>query len=84
MTAEAGAIAGVNADFFNISEEHPGVTPTGSSDGPEIVDGHALKAAVPNSQRSARGSRQAPRPATSSGWARMVGRASTRCTSPAP
>ncbi len=51
MTAEAGAIAGVNADFFNISEEHPGVTPTGSSDGPEIADGQALKAAVPNSQR---------------------------------
>jgi hypothetical protein len=45
------AVAGVNGDFFNISEEHPGVTPTGSSDGPEIADGRALKAAVPNSQR---------------------------------
>jgi hypothetical protein len=45
------AVAGVNGDFFNISEEHAGVTPTGSSDGPEIADGRDLKAAVPNSQR---------------------------------
>jgi len=45
------AVAGVNGDFFNISETHPGITPTGSSDGPEISGGRALKAAVPNSQR---------------------------------
>lgn len=47
----AQAVGAVNGDFFNISEEHVGVPPTGSSDGPEIADGRALKAAVPNSQR---------------------------------
>ncbi|SEG33275.1 Predicted protein [Actinacidiphila yanglinensis] len=47
----AQAVGAVNGDFFNISEEHAGVTPTGSSDGPEISSGRALKAAVPNSQR---------------------------------
>jgi hypothetical protein len=47
----AGAVGAVNGDFFNISEEHAGVTPTGSSDGPEIAAGRALKAAVPDSQR---------------------------------
>jgi hypothetical protein len=46
-----GAVAGVNADFFNISETHAGVPPTGSSDGPAIASGHQLKAAVPNGQR---------------------------------
>ena len=45
------AIAGVNGDFFNISETHAGVTPTNSSDGPEVSAGRMLKAAVPNSQR---------------------------------
>lgn len=45
------AIAGVNGDFFNISETHTGVEPTNSSDGPEVSNGKALKAAVPNSQR---------------------------------
>jgi hypothetical protein len=45
------AIAGVNGDFFNISETHAGVAPTNSSDGPEISGGRALKAAVPDSQR---------------------------------
>jgi hypothetical protein len=45
------AIAGVNGDFFNISETHAGVAPTNSSDGPEVSNGQALKAAVPNSQR---------------------------------
>lgn len=45
------AIAGVNGDFFNISETHAGVTPTNSSDGPEVSNGQMLKAAVPNSQR---------------------------------
>jgi len=47
----AHAVGAVNGDFFNISEEHAGVTPTGSSDGPEIAAGRALKAAVPDSQR---------------------------------
>ncbi|MFE5818925.1 phosphodiester glycosidase family protein [Streptomyces sp. NPDC056479] len=47
-----GAVAGVNGDFFNISEtQHPGVAATGSSVGPVIASGLALKAAVPNGQR---------------------------------
>ncbi|WP_327290686.1 phosphodiester glycosidase family protein [Streptomyces sp. NBC_01198] len=46
------AVAAVNGDFFNIDEtQHPGVTPTGSSVGPEIGSGRQLKAAVPNAQR---------------------------------
>ncbi|HEX3815309.1 MAG TPA: phosphodiester glycosidase family protein [Mycobacteriales bacterium] len=45
------AIAGVNGDFFNISETHAGVPATNSSDGPEVSGGRALKAAVPDSQR---------------------------------
>jgi exopolysaccharide biosynthesis protein len=45
------AVGAVNGDFFNISDEHAGVTPTGSSDGPEIANGRDLKAAVPDSQR---------------------------------
>ncbi|GAA4208893.1 phosphodiester glycosidase family protein [Actinocatenispora rupis] len=52
MVADAHAVAGVNADFFNIDEsQHPGVAATGSSNGPEITHGRALKAAVPDSQR---------------------------------
>ncbi|WP_427167837.1 phosphodiester glycosidase family protein [Streptomyces sp. C1-1] len=47
-----GAVAGVNGDFFNISEtQHPGVEATGSTDGPAIAAEHVLKAAVPDSQR---------------------------------
>ncbi len=47
-----GAVAGVNGDFFNISEtQHPGVEATGASVGPVIASGRALKAAVPNGQR---------------------------------
>ena len=45
------AIAGINGDFFNNAETHAGVTPTGSSDGPEIADATGLKANVPNGQR---------------------------------
>jgi hypothetical protein len=45
------AVAGVNGDFFNISETHPGVPPTGSAVGPEVAGGHDLKAAVPDGQR---------------------------------
>ncbi|MFJ5773852.1 phosphodiester glycosidase family protein [Streptomyces sp. NPDC093094] len=46
------AVAGVNGDFFNITEtQHPGVPATGASVGPAIADGRALKAAVPNGQR---------------------------------
>lgn len=45
------ALAGVNGDFFNIAESHPGVQPTGAPDGPEIADGRPLKAAVPDGQR---------------------------------
>ncbi|MFC0508260.1 phosphodiester glycosidase family protein [Micromonospora costi] len=51
MTNAQGAIAGVNGDFFNISETHAGVAPTGSASGPEIADGEDLKFAVPNAQR---------------------------------
>ncbi|MGW1607940.1 phosphodiester glycosidase family protein [Streptomyces sp. NPDC002285] len=47
-----GAVAGVNGDFFNISEaQHPGVQATGASVGPAIARGKALKGAVPNGQR---------------------------------
>ncbi|MBD0843585.1 phosphodiester glycosidase family protein [Streptomyces sp. TRM68416] len=47
-----GAVAGVNGDFFNISEaQHPGVEATGASVGPAVAAGLALKAAVPNGQR---------------------------------
>nr|WP_308011826.1 phosphodiester glycosidase family protein [Streptomyces acidipaludis] len=46
------AVGGVNGDFFDITEtQHPGVDPTGSSDGPEIGAGRDLKAAVPDAQR---------------------------------
>lgn len=51
MTNAQGAIAGVNGDFFNISETHAGVAPTGSSSGPEIAGGEQLKFAVPTAQR---------------------------------
>ncbi len=45
------AVAGVNGDFFNVSETHPGVAATGSSSGAEVVDGRPLKGAVPDGQR---------------------------------
>ncbi|MGW0767575.1 phosphodiester glycosidase family protein [Streptomyces sp. NPDC002676] len=52
MAAAAGAVAGVNGDFFDISEaQHPGVEATGATDGPEIAHGRILKAAVPDGQR---------------------------------
>jgi hypothetical protein len=51
LADSARAVAAVNGDFFNITEEHAGVAPTGSSDGPEISGGRALKAAVPDAQR---------------------------------
>ncbi|GAA4231737.1 hypothetical protein GCM10022254_29780 [Actinomadura meridiana] len=51
MAKAQKALAGINGDFFNVTETHPGVTPTGSSSGPEIDDGHPLKGAVPNGQR---------------------------------
>ncbi|GAB3934490.1 hypothetical protein GCM10027614_07590 [Micromonospora vulcania] len=51
MTNDQGAVAGVNGDFFNISETHAGVEPTGSASGPEIADGQDLKFAVPTAQR---------------------------------
>lgn len=47
-----GAVAGVNGDFFNISEtQHPGVEATGATVGPAIASGRGLKAAVPEGQR---------------------------------
>jgi Phosphodiester glycosidase len=51
LADSAHAVGAVNGDFFNITEEHAGVTPTGSSDGPEIASGRDLKAAVPDGQR---------------------------------
>ncbi|WP_190813192.1 phosphodiester glycosidase family protein [Saccharopolyspora pogona] len=51
MTNAQRAVAGVNGDFFHLSESHEGVAATGSSVGPEIADGEDLKAAVPNGQR---------------------------------
>jgi hypothetical protein len=47
-----GAVAGVNGDFFNITEtQHPGVEATGASVGPAIASGRTLKGAVPDGQR---------------------------------
>ncbi|MFC4466623.1 phosphodiester glycosidase family protein [Streptomyces xiangluensis] len=47
-----GAVAGVNGDFFNITEvQHPGVEATGASVGPAIASRRTLKAAVPDGQR---------------------------------
>jgi hypothetical protein len=46
-----GAVAGVNGDFFNISNSQPGVPVTGSSVGPAIADGVVRKSAVPDGQR---------------------------------
>ncbi|MGW7267525.1 phosphodiester glycosidase family protein [Streptomyces sp. NPDC054842] len=47
-----GAVAGVNGDFFNITEtQHPGTEATGAPVGPAIAGGHPLKAAVPDGQR---------------------------------
>ncbi|MET9257564.1 phosphodiester glycosidase family protein [Streptomyces sp. NPDC003717] len=47
-----GAVAGINGDFFNISEaQHPGVEATGAPVGPAIAEGRTLKAAVPVGQR---------------------------------
>lgn len=53
MADGQGAVAGVNGDFFDISEpaSHAGVEPTGSADGPEIAGGSELKGAVPDGQR---------------------------------
>ncbi|MEV7689392.1 phosphodiester glycosidase family protein [Streptomyces bungoensis] len=52
MAGAAGAVAGVNGDFFHISEtQHPGVEATGASVGPAIAGGRVLKAAVPDGQR---------------------------------
>ena len=52
MAEAQGAVAGINGDFFDISEsQHPGVEVTGSTDGPAIANGHVLKASVPDGQR---------------------------------
>jgi len=52
LASAQGAVAAINADFFNIEEsQHPGVQATGSAVGPAISNGEALKAAVPNGQR---------------------------------
>ncbi|MGW7424689.1 phosphodiester glycosidase family protein [Streptomyces sp. NPDC054813] len=52
MADTVGAVAGVNGDFFNITEtQHPGVEATGASVGPAIAHGRLLKGAVPTAQR---------------------------------
>nr|WP_328842411.1 phosphodiester glycosidase family protein [Streptomyces europaeiscabiei] len=52
LATSAGAVAGVNGDFFNNTEtQHPGVAATGAPVGPALAGGHALKAAVPKGQR---------------------------------
>ncbi|ORT53446.1 phosphodiester glycosidase family protein [Streptomyces sp. CB03238] len=52
LADNAGAVGGVNGDFFHLSEsQHPGVEATGAPVGPAVADGRALKAAVPNGQR---------------------------------
>lgn len=52
LADSAGAVAGVNGDFFDISEtQHPGVEATGASVGPAVAGGRVLKAAVPTGQR---------------------------------
>ncbi|MGW7384833.1 phosphodiester glycosidase family protein [Streptomyces sp. NPDC054794] len=52
LAQSAGAVAGVNGDFFNINEvQHPGIEATGATVGPLIAHGRPLKAAVPNGQR---------------------------------
>ncbi|GCB95068.1 hypothetical protein SALB_07871 [Streptomyces noursei] len=52
LAGDQEAVAAVNGDFFNISEaQHPGVEVTGSSVGPEVSSGRALKGAVPDGQR---------------------------------
>ncbi|WP_225828997.1 phosphodiester glycosidase family protein [Streptomyces naphthomycinicus] len=52
LADSAGAVAGVNGDFFNITEtQHPGVEATGAAVGPAVAAGEALKAAVPKGQR---------------------------------
>ncbi|MFG2602114.1 phosphodiester glycosidase family protein [Streptomyces sp. NPDC048514] len=52
LADSAGATAGVNGDFFNITEtQHPGVEATGAPVGPAVAAGQVLKAAVPEGQR---------------------------------
>ncbi|MFF5970464.1 phosphodiester glycosidase family protein [Streptomyces sp. NPDC012769] len=47
-----GAVAGINGDFFHLSEtQHSGVEATGAPVGPAVADGRELKAAVPRGQR---------------------------------
>nr|WP_308288008.1 phosphodiester glycosidase family protein [Streptomyces corallincola] len=52
LADSTGAVAGINGDFFDISEtQHPGVPATGANVGPSIAHGRVLKSAVPTGQR---------------------------------
>ncbi|MFF8731530.1 phosphodiester glycosidase family protein [Streptomyces sp. NPDC015171] len=52
LADSAGAVAGVNGDFFDITEtQHPGVEATGAAVGPAVAAGEVFKAAVPKGQR---------------------------------
>lgn len=71
MADRQGAVAGVNGDFFHISEtQHPGVPVTGASVGPAVARGRVLKGAVPNGQRFG----PAPPPGTGTEDVLTVGR----------
>jgi hypothetical protein len=52
MADAEGAVGGINADFFDISEDkrHP-VEATSAAVGPAIANGEAIKGAVPRGQR---------------------------------
>ncbi|MEU6238105.1 phosphodiester glycosidase family protein [Kitasatospora sp. NPDC047058] len=55
MGEEAGAVAAINGDFFDMTEgQHPGVPATGAASGPSVLNGRPLKAAVPVGQRFGR------------------------------
>ncbi|THV38708.1 phosphodiester glycosidase family protein [Glycomyces buryatensis] len=51
MAERAGAVAVVNGDFFNNSDDEQTGAPTNAPVGPVVVGGEALKAAVPDGQR---------------------------------
>jgi hypothetical protein len=52
MAQEQDAVAAINGDFFDITEDqHPGVPATDAPSGPAVADRRALKAAVPPAQR---------------------------------
>lgn len=51
LANDAGALAGINADYFNIAEAKHPVPPTDAADGPMVSDHRLLKSAVSPGQR---------------------------------